>query len=207
MRQILPGEEGAALVTALMLTMLTLVIALTMLYAVTAGTRISASQKRYRSALAAAHGGVELVTREIIPKLLQKDRSETELLGDFGAIKLNFPSSACLQQKLERGTASWSSDCAAAATSDPAYAPDFTFTLGGERPSDPGYSVAMKIVDNVPGNTDLAASELLDTGASVAGSQEEVIHPRHIPGMFSIAVQGVGEAPREKARLSVLYAY
>ena len=207
MRSILPGENGAALVTALMLTVLSLVVAMALLYAVTAGTKISASQKRYHSALSAAHGGVELVTQEIIPRLLQLDpETQTTLQQEFSLIGLQLPAYGCLQQKLGRATASWSADCAAQAGSDPDLAPDLSFTLSGGPGDEPGYRVAMKIVDTVPGNTDLAGVELLEAGSSVAGG-EEVIRPQHIPGMFSISVQGAGGSPREKARLSVLYAY
>ena len=200
-------EEGAALVTALMLTMLSLIVALTLLYTVTAGTRISASQKRYRSALAAAHGGVELVTQEIIPRLLQLEpQTRGSLESDFSLIDLNLPSYGCLQQKLNSQTASWSACSQAQSNADPADMPDLTFNLGGGQPADPGYSVAVKIVDTVPGNSDLAGNELLEQGSSVAG-RDETIHPQHVPGMYSIAVQGVGGSSAEKARLSLLYAY
>jgi Tfp pilus assembly protein PilX len=200
------SEEGAALVTALMLTMLSLVIAMALLYTVTAGTRISASQKRYHSALAATHGGVELVTQEIIPALLQASpQTQTRLQNDFSPIGLNLPAYGCLQQKLSTPTANWGSACSQAQTDgDPSNAPDMAFTLGGA--SDQDYSVAIKIVDTVPGNTDTACFELLDPGSSVAG-KEEVIRPQHVSAMFNIAVQGVGGSPREKARLSLLYAY
>ena len=200
------SEEGAALVTALMLTMLSLVIALALLYTVTAGTRISASQKRYHSALAAAQGGVELVTQEIVPALLQAlPQTQSYLQGEFFQIGLNLPAYGCLQQKLSTPTANWGSACSQAQTdADPSDAPDMTFTLGGA--TDQDYSVAIKIVDTVPGNTDTAGFELLDPGNSVIG-REEVIRPQHVPSMFNISVQGVGGSPREKARLSLLYAY
>jgi hypothetical protein len=53
----LGDQKGAALVTALMLTLLALVISTTLLYVVMAGSRLSGSHKRYRTALAAAKGG------------------------------------------------------------------------------------------------------------------------------------------------------
>jgi len=204
--RILPGEDGAALVTALMLTVLSLIVALTLLYAVTAGTKISASQKRYRSALAAAQGGVELVTREIIPRLLQlQPESEANLQDEFSLIALQLPNPDCLQQKLGSATASWSA-CGGPTSSDPSDHPDFSFTMGGVQAFEPGYSVTMKIVDTVPGNTDNAGLDLLDPGNSVAG-RDDGIRPQHIPGIFNISVQGLGGNSREKARLSLLYAY
>jgi hypothetical protein len=206
--RILSGETGAALVTALMLTMLSLIIALTLLYTVTAGTRISASQKRYRTALAAAHGGVDLVTLEIIPRLLQfNPDTETTLENNFSLIALNLPGYGCLQQKLNFPTGSWSGCSPAQANSDPADAPDLTFTLGSSSATEPGYQVAVKIVDAVPGNSDASGgNDLLESGSAVSG-RDEIIRPQHVPGMYSISVQGAGEVSREKARLSLLYAY
>jgi Tfp pilus assembly protein PilX len=206
--RILSGEAGVALVTALMLTMLSLVIALTLLYTVTSGTRISASQKRYRSALAAAQGGVQLATEEIIPRLLQMNpSSQSSLQDDFALIALQLPAYGCLQQKLSSPTESWSACSVAQQSGDPAVAPDLTFTLGGAPSSDPGYQVAVKIVDSVPGNSDTSlGNDLLDSGNSVAG-KDDIVRPQHLPGIYSIAVQGVGGAARERARLSLLYQY
>ena len=206
--RILSGEAGAALVTALMLTMLSLIVALTLLYTVTAGTRVSAGQKRYRSALTAAHGGVQLVTQEIIPRLLQPSpQNGADLQNDFSLIGLRLPGYGCLQQKLSSPTAAWSGCSPAQSNADPADAPDLTFTLGASRVSAPGYQVAVKIVDAVPGNSDPSGgNDLLESGNSVSG-REEVIRPQHVPGMYSISVQGGAELSREKARLSLLYAY
>ena len=206
-RRTLAGEGGAALVTALMLTALSLVIAMALLYTVTSGTRISASQKRYRSALAAAQGGVELVTGGIVPRLLQPEpQTGSSLEQEFSLINLKLPDYDCLKQKLSFPTAAWSACSARQGNSDPSDTPDLSFVLGSGQAADPGYSVTMKIVDSVPGNTDTSANELLEQGSSVAGS-EQGIRPQHVPGMFSIAVQGVGDRSRERARLSLLYAY
>lgn len=201
-------EEGAALVTALMLTMLSLVIAMALLSTVLMGTRMSAGQKRYRSSLAAAQGGVELVTREILPALLQPDplnTVQTNLTDGFSAINLQLPQYSCLQQKLHNPTNMWSAACND--SSDPTLAPDVIFTLGGGSEEN-GFSVSAKIVDSVPGNSETGGNDLLDPGLSAAGL-DEVIHPQHVPGIYHLSVQGAREGgnDREKARLSVLYAY
>ena len=202
---ILREEKGAALVTALMLTMLSLVISMALLYSVTMGTKISASQKRYRTALAAAHGGVELFTREIIPLLFQSGITRESVQSQFSLVNLQLPQYACLQQKLNTPTGKWT--CADPDPSDPTVSPDVTFQLSGSA-TDQGFNVSAKIVDSVPGNTDNSGMEYLDAGNSVAGT-DEVIHPQHVPGLYDIAVQGVrrGGNNSEKARLSVLYAY
>ena len=203
---ILRCQAGAALVTALMLTMLCLVIAMALLYTVTTGTRISASQKRYRSALQAAHGGVELMTLEIIPRLAQLEATESTLKSDFSLIDLQLPHYDCLQQKLAKPTSQWG-DCNA--SYDTEDSPDLVFKLSGEKIGEKGFNVSAKIVDTVPGNSDKNSSELLDQGSAVAGIDEVIIRPQHVPAIYSVSVQGVREGGhvREKAKLSALYAY
>ena len=199
-------QDGAALVTALMLTMLSLVIAMALLSSVIMETRISASQKRYRSALAAARGGVELLTQEIIPGV--SDSSAPDGLEEtFRMTGLDLPQYACLKQKLDNPPDAWSACSTAQSSSDPAESPDMTFRLSGQ--TDIGFRVSTKIVDTVPGNSDRHGNDLLDPGDSVAGGEERVIRPQHVPAMYNLSVQGVreGAEAREKARLSVLYAY
>ena len=203
---ILRSQEGAALVTALMLTMLSLVIALALLTMVTTGTQVSASQKRYRSSLSAAQGGVELLTRELMPRILKGDPLAT-LSSDYSLIDLKVPQGDCLRQKLEQPKGKWNSCSAAQASGDPWQAPDISFRLSG-LPSEKGFSVTTKILDTIPGNSDRSGNDLLELGDSVAG-KDEAIHPQHVPAMYNLSVQGVREeeGAREKARLSVLYAF
>lgn len=203
----LAREDGAALVTALMLTMLTLVIAMALLSTVIIGSKISASQKRYRTALSAAQGGVELLTREIIPQLFDAGGTAQSLEGDYAAISLQLPDPGCLRQKLDTPGGSWSACSAAQSSSDPAQSPDLLFRLKSDGRK--GFLVSSKILDTVPGNSDRnGVIDYLEQGSSVSG-REEGVRPPHIPGIYNIAVQGErdgGESP-EKARLSVLYAY
>jgi hypothetical protein len=205
--RMLRSADGAAMVTALMLTMLALVISMGLIYSVTNGARISASQKRYRSALAAAHGGVELLTLEIMPRLFQTGVTQAGIKGDFSLLNMQLPQYDCLQQKLKTPSADWNLCSAAQVSADPAEMPDLAFTLSGSS-QEKGFSVTAKIVDTVPGNSDNGAADYLDVGLSVAG-KDEVVHPQHVPGIYHLSVQGVrdGASNREKARLSVLYAY
>lgn len=203
--RILRCRDGAALITALMLTMLALVIAMALLSTVITGTRIAASQKRYRSALAAAQGGVELLTREIVPRLFAMEATPLSVSHDFLLIDLQLPRYACLQEKLHNPTATWKK-CEEQVSSDPAVLPDVTFRLGGQLPHS-GFDVSTKIVDTIPGNSDKHDIGL-DAGLSTSG-KDEVVQPRHVPGIYNISVQGVreGGGGREKASLTVLYAY
>jgi hypothetical protein len=207
--RILRSQDGAALVTALMLTMMALVISLALLYSVINETKISASQKRYRTALAAAQGGVEVLTRELIPRLFQSETTKDSLESAFSDINLKLPQYDCLQQKLNSPTAEWNKCSPQQASADPEESPDATFKLSGILPAEKGFVIATKIVDSVPGNSDTSSAvDYLDPGSSVAGT-DAAIHPQHVPGLYNIAVQGAreGSDSREKARLSVLYAY
>ncbi|WP_026839891.1 hypothetical protein [Citrifermentans bremense] len=203
---ILRSEGGAALITALMLTLLTLVIALTLLTIITTGTKVSGSQKRYRSSLAAAQGGAELLAAEIVPRLFQAANLD-KLEQDYALINLQLTDPACLKQKLEQPVAGWSKCNSAQTSVDPAQAPDVSFRLAGEPPAK-GFLVTSKLVDTIPGNSDASGNDLLDPGGAVS-SGDDTVRPRHVPAMYNLSVQGVREeaGSREKARLSVLYAY
>ena len=61
----LSNERGVALVTALLLTLISLAIVLSALYFVTQQTQLSGASKRYKNVLDATHGGVEVYTKEI----------------------------------------------------------------------------------------------------------------------------------------------
>jgi len=203
----LSNSHGAALVTALMLTMLALVISMALLYSVTNATKTTASQKRYRTALAAAHGGVDLLTMEIIPRLLQSNSAQSSIVSDFSQLGMQLPQYACLQQKLSTPTAGWGGACTPVqGSADPSQLPDILFSLNGYQEA--SFSLSAKVVDSVPGNSDLSGNDQLDLGLGTSG-RDEVIHPQHVPGVYSLAVQGVrdGGGQNEKARLSVLYAY
>lgn len=202
----LGSQNGAALVTALMLTALSLVIAVALLTMVTTGIQVSASQKRYRSSLSAARGAVDLFTQELMPRLFQAETTVGNLEREFSGIELHVNLDPCLRQKLTLSPGSWSTCSAAQASSDPAAAPDVSFRLAGS-PAARGFTVTTKIVDTVPGNTDLSGYDLLDAAGAVA-AQDEVVRPQHVPAMYHLAVQGSRDGQdRERARLSVLYAY
>lgn len=203
--RIFDSEQGAALITALMLTVLALVIAMALLTMITAGTHVTASQKRYRSSLTAAQGGMEFFVAEIIPRLLQSDLPVSKLEAEFSSIDLKVVKDDCLKQKLTLPASAWTKCSPAQVSTDPAQAPEASFRLAGDR--NRGFIVSTKIVDTVPGNTDRSGYDL-DAGGAVA-AQEDVIRPQHVPTMYNLSVQGMREEPglREKARLSVLYAY
>ncbi|CAG0956129.1 pilus assembly protein PilX [Geobacter sp.] len=194
------NERGVALVTALMLTLISLAIAMSLLYMVLSGTRMSAAQKRYKSSLDASHGAAELFTKQVIERTFQ-GYSSAKIEEAFSTVNLKMVDSACFQDKIGKPTTQWGSDCSS--TVEPTDFPDMTAKLSG---TGTDFNVYGKIVDTVPGNSDLSGIQL-DSGAGVAGTGSG-ISPQHLPGIYTIEVQAESEAnAREKARLSVLYEY
>jgi len=205
----LRNEDGIALLTALMFTLLCLGMISMLLYYVTAGTRMSAAQKRYRNSLEASYGGTDLMTKTIIPRLFDNYSSgKSSLLADFGAaskLGLTFDSGK-LGTKLTTATAAWPS--AVSKTVNPKDAPDITFTLKGTSTAG-DFKVYTKIIDTVTGVglIDSSGIDYLDAGIGVSGTSSSTQTPRS-PTLYSIEVQGEkAVGPKEKAGLSVLYAY
>ena len=209
--RLLRNQDGIALITALMFTLLSLGMIMLLLYYVLAGTRMSASHKRYRNSMEAAYGGTDLVTKTILPRLLvfnSYSGQKNSLLSEFsGELGLSFPSaSPALKTKLSTATASWPSNVSA--TPNPKDAPDITLLLKGATATGK-FKVYTKIVDTVPGVGLLDATNIdyLDGGLGVAGSSSSTATLR-TPNIYSIEVLGESAAnPQEKAALSVLYAY
>lgn len=202
------NDDGIAMVTTLMLTLISLTMILSLLYVITQGITTSAAHKRYQTSLEAAKGGVDIFAKEIIPRLLKGDLS-TEISNDFNGangISLNIASNDCLNQKLNMPSSGWTS-CSSNSTSIEAKTDyDVSFKLSG-LPAQPGYTVYSKIVDTTPGNSDASGIDYLESGAGVTGVGSGV-SPKHIPYVYRIEVQGESEMnAKEMAKLSVLYAY
>jgi Flp pilus assembly pilin Flp len=202
----LKNEQGVALVTSLLLTLISLAIIMAILYMVTQGTKLSAAHKRYKNALEASYGGAEIFTKQILPQVFTNTTTGT-LAVQFSANDMRLVSNKCFQAKLGKSTADWGADCGAASkTFDPTATPDISIRLMGTN-SQTAFQVFSKIVDTVPGNSDISGFELLDSGSGVTGASSG-ISPMHIPAMYRIEVQGQKENnAKEKAQLSVLYAY
>ena len=210
---ILLNSKGIALVTSLLLTLISLAISMALLSFILTGMKMSASHKRYSNSLAAAYGGVEVTGKDVIPVIFSNITSSTltsKLTNDFSRINLvQVSSNACLRQKLERRTSQWDlvNVCSSQATlPDARIAPDFRFTLQGQTAAT-NYNIATKIVDNVPGNSDPSGMAMLDPGMAVVGTTPG-ISPMHLPALITMEVEGSqGNNPKERADLSVLYAY
>ncbi len=216
----LRNERGMALMMAIVLTLISMVVILAVLYLITQGTQLSASSRRYKSALEASYGGVEVVTKEIMPQLLDgitqtqlggitRTNSTSGLMNVLMGINPVFTSyTSCMKTKLTLSPSGWGGMCGANPTTvaNLPQSYDVTFKLKGP-PLQPNFNVYAKIVDTQPGNSDMSGIASLDAGAGVAYGAAGV-SPMHIPATYRIEVQGERETnPLEKARLSVLYAY
>jgi hypothetical protein len=210
------NEKGIALVTALMFTLVCLAMIMTLLYYVLQGTKMSVAQKRYRNSLEASYGGAELVTKAIIPKLFDNySTGKLSLLADYNtSLSLQIAGTgmstdSILKTKLTKGTMDWGgTEVAPNRTIDPKVMPDFIFTLNGTSGTN-NFRVYSKIVDTVPpiGLIDTSGIDYLDSGVGVAGTSSSTQTPR-TPALYTVEVQGEAAVnPKEKASLSVLYAY
>ena len=201
----LNNEKGIALVTALMLTLISLTIIMALLYMITAGTKLSGAQKRYKSSLEASQGGAEILLKDIIPTVMRNYSSSTlvtQVQNDFSAVALQVDSAQnCLQAKLTRPSSQWPAGCSN--TSNPKESPDISFNL--QATTGNSFVVYTKIVDTVKGNTDVSGLQL--EGAGVAESSP-VLTPQHFPYIYRLEVQGERATnAKEQANISVLYAY
>lgn len=171
--KILHNNKGVALVTSLMLTLISLALILTLLYIVTQNTVLSGSHRRYKTALEASYGGVEVFTKEIIPQIFKDYSSvnafhiaKTGLTNNLSDISLNVTATDnCMMQKLINPSSRWtncSEDQKSSSLASVKSAPDIIFNLQGVRDS-AGYKVFTKIVDTVPGNTDTSAAAIVST--------------------------------------------
>ena len=199
----LRNERGIALVTALLLTLISLAVIMALLYMITWQTRLSGAHKRYRTAIEASQGGAEIFAKQVIPQIFANNT--TAGLSAYLGMNVVAGSSPCLVAKINTPTAQWGAKCDPDGNPyDPTAKPDLRFTLQGAQTD---FNVFAKIVDTIPGNSDLSGFELLDSGAGVAGISSGVA-PKHLPAMYRIEVQGQKAVdPLEKSKLTVLYAY
>jgi hypothetical protein len=200
--KILRNERGVALITSLLLMLISLAIVMALLYMINQGIRSSAAAKNYKNALDASYGGAEVVTKQVIPQLLSGS------LPTF--LSTAVANSDCLSKKLLNAPSGWDTACGApgtpARTLDPTNVPDVTFLLKSQD-NQPDFKVYAKIVDTNPGNSDPSGFTLLDSGSGVTGTGSGV-SPMHIPALYRIEIQGQRTTnPVERAALSVLYAY
>ncbi len=210
------NNKGIALVTALLFTLISLGIVMALLAIVTQGTRVSGANKAYKTATEAGYGAVDLIARDIMPAIFKGNFDATYKLNLADAIGMVITPGTCFDQKVSSSTALWTTCTAQATTAVPTQSPDMTFNLKASNDST-GYKVFAKIIDTRCGgdtaagqpcsNSDTSGVDYLDVGGGVA-SASGTVTPQQRPAYFRIEVQSQRATnPREKAEMSVYYAY
>lgn len=215
----LRDQRGIALVTAVLLSLISLIIVLTAIYFIAQATRISGIQKRYQTALEASHGGVDIIAKNVLPSTIQNaltGGTEGFTIGKFKDDHLLlFPSSApgpyvssdaCFTQKMTLTSNNWT-QCTTTDLLNPKASWDMKLTLKGTAPQ-PDYDVYVKVVDTLLGNSvpgpGAGGTGLIGQGVVESG----VMTPQHMPYVYRIEIQGERQQnPDERAQLSVLYAF
>ncbi len=206
------NQKGVALITSLLLTLIILGIIMLAIYFVTRGTVLSGFEKRYSTARDASQGGVEIITKDIIPKTINS-MVVLSAIGNYGGMMSTLAGDPCFTAKLTQATVNWPAGCDSTLTlRDPnnpsTITADMTFQLNSAEPNTT-YNVYTKIVDTVPGNTDTSGLDL--EGAGVVDASSGIIVPQHFPYVYRIEVQGEldtgANVPEQRANLSAIYAY
>lgn len=193
------NERGIALVTVLVLSAISLAIMAGLIYLITVGTQIGGIEKRYKTALEAGIGGVD-VTIDVIAKR-GNNPFDTTVSSLLNFTRVN-PS--CLIDKMNRATANWSNcpdiNKARSISINPSdnLTYDISFDLGS-------YRVYAKVVDTVEGNS--GGDEGLIKGGVVESNPGEVA-VMSIPYLYTVEILSQRiENPSERAKISVLYQY
>ena len=197
-------NKGIALITALMMTVLTLSIIMGVMYLITENIKGTASRKSYKNVVEASYGGAELISKAIIPQLF-RNISTSILKSSFSTLSPSFTSSNCLRNKMSNTSDKWgTSGSSCNASLNPKINTDVSFELSGV--DGIGYKVYTKIVDTVPGvpYSDASAdTPLVGGGVTEGGSETKVRHYQ-----FRIEITGERKNnPSEKSNVSVLYEY
>ena len=213
----LDNQKGIALVTALMLTLISLTIVMYLMYMMTMGTKMSGANKRYKTALSASYGATDLVAKDFVNAMfsnLSTPSVPLKLLDPTNKIAMLTAPDSILRQKLTSPSSMWTDE--ASKLYDPKVAPDFTITLNSAT-SDP-FTVFGKIVETDCSDkrpypqgkctgSDLSGIDQLDNGAAVTGLSAG-IPPVNRPALYRIEIRSERSSnPKERANLSVLYAF
>ena len=216
---------GVALVLAQMIIVISAGLLAAITYYALSGTEISGMQKKYQSSKEASLGSIEILTKEIAPRILMG--TSLSMLATSLQSGSIFPagsivpgvSNECFVDKLKKSTADWWSgapvpgNCGATPTDqillNPAVNPDVTFTLKGTGGTSESYEVKVKIVDGAKGNSDLSGNNFLTCGVVCTGAGGGSGPVEHLPRLYTILTEAklMGGVQNERANFEVLYAY
>ena len=211
------NEKGIALVSVLILSLIALSIIATLIYLVIQGTRFSGFFKRYETAREAGTGGAEITVdlinnQGMLPDLLSvfpkkcdcgldDTPADNSVINDDGSLSTPTGAYICLCAKICDATADWPAGCDSSL--DATTNPDLSLSLAGI--GGDSYSVNTKIVDTIPGITDMSGEDLGGTGVVASGAAPiDVVQPY----IYRIEVDSQSTTNQiERSRMSVLYGY
>lgn len=205
-KRTLKNQEGVALVTALMLTLIMLAIVVSLMYVMTLGIQRSGATKRYKTALQASYGGSQVVVKDMIPYIMRNYSSATLATGlnsEYSNVSATLVTSQnCIRTKLTKPTSEWPAACTDTNLS-PKSKPDIQLTLAGT--NNVPFTVYSRVVDTVKGNSDTSGFQLEGAGVAEGSS---IITPQHLPYLYRVEVQAERQTNAvEKSNVSVLYAF
>lgn len=181
------NQDGIALVTALILALITMAIAIAAIYMVLQSTEVSGLKKRYTTALGASKGATEASA------LLISLSGDIPL--DMTAIT-TISNPACFNTKLTNRKASWGTCNTGETVTSSSY--DMRFDFGN-------YSAYGKIVDTIPGNT--LVGESLEVKGVASGQAGYIKNPTVVPYMYRLEVRSENNNnPQDSADITALYA-
>lgn len=211
------SERGAVLIVVVVLSAIALAVATSLLYMITAGTKISGMERRYRTARDASYGSVEVLGQMIFTKQTNTDPSFLNPLNptypaDTSGCQGTAGASTAtgLRAKILTDSSTWTAVCNPVGMINPdvlnSY--DFSFDIG----TSPVYRVYARIVNTIRGNTmgGYAGQEVgstLDTHQGVVSMQTE-LPVENIPFSYLIEIDTRNLSDKnERSRLSVFYHY
>lgn len=187
----LRNEKGVALVTVMMLSLVSLIIIATLLYMVTSWTQISGKTKHYSTALEAAKGGLNVVKNFIDTQFTQT------------TIPLTFTNISTLRKKLTKGTNNWDTFVDKTIYIDPVDPSTYDFFFDLEK-----FRVYGKVIDTVEGNSDISGiTSELGTGSGVTESSTQA-QIQHFSYFYTIGI--LSQRPTnsdERVNMEMLYQY
>lgn len=215
----LNNNNGIALITALMFTLLILALILGVLSMVNQGTKTTSSMKVYRNTTEAAYGGAEIVMQDVLPRLFT-NISTYRIAADYSKTSFNtmaFGDLMCLRQKKssENTGTNWSA-CGDKSINSK-LSPDMTFKLVGTNGQ--SFTVYSKIVDTIQGVT-YPDNSVDDSGKVLSFLGGGVTSGRGGSGMgdgtsllqryvyrIEVSSEKTNVANKENSKISVLYEY
>jgi hypothetical protein len=201
------NEKGFALITALMITMICLVMIMGIMTTITQNTRSSGINKTYQNAIDASYGGADLAIYEMLPILVgATDLASMQTLMNSMSFASFVASKDCMYDKLTKKTADWGACAANSKTTDPKSNPDYNVTLQGT--SGTTFTVHSKIVDTNQGVPYVAGPKKPLGGGGVA-SQNNLgsnMYLSHYVYRVEVATERTLN-PTEQGAVSVLYEY